>query len=88
MRAANGLTNIMVEWKNNAPIQEIDEYRADQETFSCLDLYKVQYIECFLSEQHNRMICHFVAPDAESVRQALRGVGLVADVVWNCEHRT
>lgn len=82
MRTTNGLTDVFAEWQDAAPVREIDAYQADQEMISCLDLYNVRYIESFLSDQGDRMICHFTAPDAESVRQALRGAGLKADAIW------
>lgn len=48
----------------------------------CLGLYQVCFVETFRAEDGSRVICHFTAPDLESVRLALRNAGVTADAIW------
>ena len=49
----------------------------------CLDLWNVKWVESMLSGDGTKMICHFEAPDAESVRTALRKSGALKTLqVW------
>lgn len=49
----------------------------------CLDLYRVEGVRSYLSPDGTRMICVFRAPDAESVRMALRDGGSPPATVWS-----
>ena len=42
----------------------------------CLERYRVQRVARFASQDGKRMVCVFEAPDAESVRQGMKQVGL------------
>jgi hypothetical protein len=48
----------------------------------CFDLHHVGYRRSFLSLDGRRMVCHFEAPDAESVRNALRQLDKPFERVW------
>lgn len=48
----------------------------------CLELYRVESVRSYLSPDRKRMICVFRAPDAESVRTALRNNGSSPTSVW------
>jgi len=48
----------------------------------CLRLHHVRWQEARLSEDGKRLICRFSAPDAESVRIALRLSGIPFEAVW------
>lgn len=52
---------------------------AELEGEDCLQLHRVEWMGSLLSTDGRRMVCRFRAPDAESVRIALRAVG-VADM--------
>ena len=55
---------------------------------SCLDLYRVEVIRSYLSPDKRRMICICRAPDAESVRIALRNDGSPPVTAWSCTLHT
>ena len=80
------LTDVMVERSFDLPFNENDHCRELEKCMTCMNIYGIQFIESFLSFEKDRMICHFRAPDAESVRQAIRKQGLCADLVWSCQH--
>jgi hypothetical protein len=48
----------------------------------CFDLHRVGYRLSFLSLDGRRMVCQFAAPDAESVRNALRQLDKPFERVW------
>ena len=48
----------------------------------CFELHRVRWAESLLSEDGRREICRFVAPDAESVRMALRKLDGEISSVW------
>ena len=48
----------------------------------CFRLHRVHWQETRVSEDGSRLICRFRAPDAESVRIALRQSGIPFDAVW------
>ena len=49
----------------------------------CMRLHRVHWQEARLSDDGKRLVCRFRAPDAESVRTALRGAGVTFDSVWS-----
>lgn len=56
------------------PISLEDMKCSVNKSAGCLDLWNVKWVESMLSEDGAKMICHFEALDAESVRTALRQV--------------
>jgi hypothetical protein len=49
---------------------------------ACHDRHGVQYLGGFLSHDGRRMICVFLAADAESVRLSNRAAGAPFDCAW------
>jgi hypothetical protein len=49
---------------------------------SCLEIRNGAWRRSSLSKDRLRMICEFEAPDAESVREALRSSGVPFERVW------
>ena len=49
---------------------------------TCLEAYGARGMRSCLSKDRRRMICEFEAPDAESIRTAIRSAGLTFDRVW------
>lgn len=78
-------TNVIVERTIDGRPLDSQDCRHLAEIVSCFEIYDVHFVESFLSEQRNRLICHFEAPDAESVRQALRGADLDFDSIWTAK---
>jgi hypothetical protein len=48
----------------------------------CLQTHDVQHVASYLAGDGMRMICVFVAPDAEAVRTISRQIGMPVDRVW------
>lgn len=48
----------------------------------CCDLRRVHLRDAQSSPDGRQLVCHFRAPDAESVRQLLRRAGIPFDRVW------
>ena len=57
----------------------------DMAPTDCFRLHRVHWQETRISEDGTRLICRFRAPDAESVRIALRQSGITFDAVWTCD---
>src|SRR5262245_44530172 len=48
----------------------------------CLDIRNGTWARSYLAADRKRMVCEFEAPDAESVREALRSADVPFDRVW------
>ena len=48
----------------------------------CFELHRVQWLETLESIDSRRVLCHFRAPDAESVRQVLRRIDVPIAALW------
>jgi hypothetical protein len=49
---------------------------------ACFDLHRVDWVQSFLATGGGRMLCWYQAPDAESVRIALRQLGSDVRAAW------
>ena len=83
------MSDVFVEWTFEPALSEHDVRRLTHDGPGCRDLYNVRIQESLLDDAGRRLICHFRAPDAESVRMALRCVGANIDIVWsaNIHHK-
>jgi cation diffusion facilitator CzcD-associated flavoprotein CzcO len=52
---------------------------------ACSELYRVQWLRCYLAADGSRMLCWYRAPDAEAVRFVLRQQGSTDVAVWPAE---
>lgn len=69
-----------------APAEADDqESQSSQQLESCLVLYGILPQHTYLAADGRRMLCHFRAPDAESLRMVLRGARIEYDAVWTAE---
>ena len=66
------------------PASPEDVYEASQHSGGCFDLHRVEWAHSFLAADGGRMMCWYRAPDAESVRLALRQLGSDMDAVDSC----
>ena len=65
------------------PAMSPDDFRAMAlESAGCLSLYRVNWVKSLLAADGNRLLCHFEAPDAESVRMVARDVRAQNKVAW------
>jgi hypothetical protein len=51
----------------------------------CLELRNGAWARSYVARDRKRMVCEFFAPDAESVRDALRSGNIPFDRVWTAE---
>ena len=52
------------------------------ESASCLSLYRVEWQESLLADDGNRLVCHFKAPDTESVRMVAKDQRAQGKIAW------
>ena len=52
------------------------------EWVACLDIHMVRFIDAEVSRLGDKVICHFLAPDVESVRRVMRGAGVNVESIW------
>lgn len=64
------------------PIGPADVDRMAQHAGSCFNLHRVDWVQSYLAADGGRMLCWYRAPDAESVRIALRQLGSDMNAVW------
>ena len=76
------MANIVIEYSFEAPKSDEDLSRMAQRLDACLEIRDGAWVRTALSHDRKRMVCEFEAPDAESVREALRSSGLAFDRAW------
>jgi Nickel responsive protein SCO4226-like len=76
------LTDVFVERTAEVRVKGYDIAPAARHSSACLDLYRVEWLETLICVGGTRLVCHFRAPDAESVRLALRNEGIPFDTLW------
>jgi len=67
---------VVVERVFDAPVTLEMAEQLEAANADCLDRYRVTRVARFGSSDGKRMICVFEAPDAESVRQGMRQLGM------------
>lgn len=75
---------IVVENAAAQPITDEVLHEADQLLLPCLEARNATWYYSLLSVHRDRMVCTFKAPDAESVRDSYRRVGLER-IIWTGE---
>ncbi len=76
------MKTVVVERRFDPPLTEEQLRQTEERMASCLALYDVQWIRSYWSEDRRRMICHYHAPTAESVREVQREAGASFDTAW------
>lgn len=56
---------------------------AEVEAAACFELRQARWLDSAVAEAEGRKLCHYRAPDAESVRQSFRQGGVDIDAVWS-----
>jgi hypothetical protein len=74
------MADVFVEWAGR-PSSD-GRTQAEIEASGCFALHGVELQESFIADKARRVICHFRAPDAESVRLALRQGDISVDSIW------
>ena len=74
--------NILVSRKFDAPVALEEIHALDDIGASCFLTHRVSRIRTYFSTSRLRLVCLYHAPDAESVRLALREARIPAEQVW------
>lgn len=80
-RHEDRMVDVFAEWVENAPVDRCGI--PDPDLDGCSELFRVRWHESFVAEGGRRLICHYSAPDAESVRIALRRASIAVESVWS-----
>ena len=80
-----GMTDVFVARSADEPHTPSGSAALDMAPTDCFRVHRVHWQETQVSEDGTRLICRFLAPDAESVRIALRQSGIAYDAVWTCD---
>jgi hypothetical protein len=76
------MASIIVEYSFEEAMSDETLSRMAKHLDECLELRNSAWVRSSLSADRKRMICEFEAPDAESVREALRSARQTFDRVW------
>jgi hypothetical protein len=79
--ARNGLSDIYVECLGPAATG-LQRNHSPPGASHCLTLHRVEWVRTLESVDSSRRLCHFRAPDVESVRLALRRIDLAIGSIW------
>jgi hypothetical protein len=79
------MARIMVEHSFSEPFTDERYASSAQKLEPCLQMRNGMWRRSSLSRDKLRMVCEFEAPDAESVREALRMAGFGFDRVWTAD---
>ena len=53
-----------------------------EQGMDCLKLYGIEWVESYLSIDGRSLVCHFISPDAETTRTAIRQTGSDLKAAW------
>jgi hypothetical protein len=76
------MARIVMEQTFEQPMSDEELARLSKQLDPCLDMRDGTWARSYLSLDRKRMFCEFEAPDAESVRDALRLARVPFDRVW------
>ena len=79
------MARIVMERSFERPLSDEDMAAQAKRLDECLGLRRGAWARSYIASDRTRMICEFEAPDAESVRDALRLAGQAFDRVWSAE---
>ncbi len=67
--------------------EQAEDSCAYRQLESCLNLHGIVPLRTYLTSDGRRLLCHFQAPDADSLRMALRLARIDYDAVWSAKPR-
>ncbi len=76
------MARVVVEQVFEPPMSEEDYATFAKRLDPCLEIRSAQWRRSYVSPDRTRMTCEFEAPDAESVREAMRAAGMKFERVW------
>jgi hypothetical protein len=77
------MARVVMEQSFEQPMSDEALSQMAKRTDACLEVREGTWARSYLSNDRRRMVCEFEAPDAESVRDALRSAGVPFDRVWS-----
>lgn len=78
----DSMTDVIVARTPGVPVNPGEWAARAKEDSGCFDLYRARWCQSFVADDGTRLICHFRAPDADSVRMAFRASGEPDVSVW------
>ncbi len=79
------MAHIVLEQSFEHPLSEADYGEFAKRLDPCLEVHRGTWVRSYFSVDRRRVVCEFEAPDAESVREALRNARVPFDRVWSAE---
>jgi hypothetical protein len=79
------MERVIMEQSFEAPLSEERMQKMARKLDECLELRNGAWARSYVARDGKRMVCEFFAPDAESVRDALRSGNIPFDRVWTAE---
>lgn len=76
------MARIVVDQSFEQPLSDEDYARFAQRLDPCLDVRHAMWRRSYVAADKRHITCEFEAPDAESVREAMRSAGVPFDRVW------
>ena len=79
------MAKVILEQSFEQPISDEELGRFAARLDPCLDVRNGGWVRSYVSKDRKRCVCEFEAPDAESVRDALRSADVPFDRVWSAD---
>lgn len=79
------MARIIAEQSFDPPMSAEDQEAFARRLDACLEVRNGAWRRSAIAADRRRMICEFEAPDAESVREAMRSARVPFDRVWNAD---
>lgn len=76
------MANIVLERHFDPAIGVPDVVAMAKSSFECMGIYGLDWQQSFLAADGKKMFCHFIAPDAEAVRNTVRQGGSDYEDIW------
>lgn len=76
------MVELFVERDFPTPLTRNDVFAMAEAGGGCFGLYKIDWIESLLATDGRKLLCHFRAPDAESLRMAFRVTSGGVPALW------
>jgi hypothetical protein len=76
------MTEVFVERRWDEPKTDAELQQMVEDASGCLQTHRCQWHGSLLSADARDLVCHYTAPDAESVRLALRDARAAPGIVW------
>jgi hypothetical protein len=76
------MADIIAERDLNPPATAQEILVMAQQCTACFKLYGIDWVESYLSVNGKSLVCHFISPDTETTRTAIRQTGSDFRAVW------